>query len=256
MKKHLFSLTILLLISLLITCNKKNKENPGIAFTFDDQNILEWYGNRDLFKEYGIRATFFINRPQNLTFEQVLMLKQLKEDGHEIACHSMNHTNLNDFLLSHSIKEYIDQEILPAIEKMKELGFDVKSYAYPFGVSTPEVDEELLKYFNILRKATYNIESTSLDKIDRIFTKIGSGGVVDAMGIDCQYGITLENLERGMKRASSQNEVLVVYAHMIVENATGYQTSHEYLKGAFKLSKKYNLKSIPMLELVNTQQIK
>lgn len=250
MKKHLFSITLIFFLSLLTSCNNKNREKAAIAFTFDDQYVSEWYSARDLFNKYSIRATFFINRPQYLTSEQVLMLKQLRDDGHEIGCHSMNHVNLNEFLINHTLQDYIDQEILPAIQKMKELGFDVKSYAYPFGIGTPAADEELLKYFKIIRKATYNIENVILDKIDRTFTKMGSSRVVDAMGIDKQYGITIENLETGIKRANHRNEVLVLHAHRIVEKDSGYTTTREYLEEAFRLSKKNNLKSLTISELV------
>jgi len=241
---------LLFYISFICSCDKKPLERSGIVFTFDDRYVSEWYNARDLFSKYGIKATFFIGRPQKLTPEEVLMLKQLKEDGHEIACHGMNHVNLNDFLLKNTIKDYFDQEVLPAIKKMRELGFKVKSYAYPYGVCTPEVNNKLLKYFKIIRKATYNIENTELSKIDRTFTRVNSCSVVDAMGIDCQYGITLENLESGMKRASLQKEVLVLHAHKIVESGTGYTISREYLEEAFKLSKKYNLTSITISELV------
>lgn len=114
----------------VILCNKEKEDKSGVVFTFDDQYISEWYSAKGLFNIYNIKVTHFINRPQNLTSEQVLMLKQLRKVGHEIACHSMNHINSNNFLLNHTLKDYADQEILLAIGKMKEYGFEVKSYAY------------------------------------------------------------------------------------------------------------------------------
>jgi len=231
----------------------ESTERSGIVFTFDDQYVNEWYSARDLFQEFGIKATFFINRPQELTPEEIAMLKQLQAGGHEIACHSMNHVNINDFLLTHTVKEYIDQEIIPAIAILNDLGFDIKSYAYPYGVSTPIVNEELLKYFRIIRKATYNIENLDLDKIDRVYTKMDSNQVIDAMGIDSGYGISLESLEKGMIRAKSENEYLALFAHRVVEDPTGSQISPEYLRKAFILSKKYELKSITISELVKPE---
>ncbi len=249
--RRLSSGILLLLVLFHGSCKKGVPEKSGIAFTFDDHYILQWYNARDLFNEYGIKATFFINRPQNLLAEDIIMLKQLENDGHEIACHSMNHIDLIDFLSNHTVNDYINQEVIPAIEIMNQFGFKVSAYAYPYGKSTPESDKELLKYFKVLRKATYNIENTEINKIDRIFTKINSSRVVDAMGIDSGYGISLENLENGMIRAKRNNEVLVVYAHCIEQKELGSNISREYLKQAFELSKKQHLNAVTFSNLKN-----
>lgn len=245
MKKLLF---ILLIISMLFSCNRV-KDQKGIAFTFDDRYVEEWYSARDLFNKYNIHATFFIGHPEKLTEEEVSMLHKLQDDGHEIACHSMNHIDAPEFLKDHSIDEYIKQEIFPAIEKMKQYGFDVKTYAYPFGKNTPESDKALLKYFKVLRKATYNIENCDMDKIDRTFTKINKDRVVDAMGIDYEYKISPSNLETAIKRANFKNEILVLHAHKIVDTGSGYAISRDYLEQAFKFAQQYQLKSLRISEL-------
>lgn len=241
---------IFLVISIIIGCSKV-KDQKGIAFTFDDRYVEEWYSARDLFKTYNIHATFFIAHPEKLTETQVTMLHQLQDEGHEIACHSVNHIDAPEFLKAHSGDEYMKQEIFPAIEKMKQYGFDVKTYAYPFGKNTPELDRELLKHFKVLRKATYNIENCEMDKIDRTFTKINKDRVVDAMGIDYEYKISLSNLETAIKRANLKNEILVLHAHKIVDTGSGYAISKEYLEQVFKLCKQYKLKSFRVSELVD-----
>ncbi len=239
---------ILLILNILSSC-KREKDQKGIAFTFDDRYVEEWYSARDLFNKYNIHATFFIAHPEKLTEEQVSMLHSLQDDGHEIACHSMNHIDAPEFLKNHSINQYLNQEVLPAINKMKGFGFTVKTYAYPFGKNTPESDKALLKYFKVLRKATYNIENGDMDKIDRTFTKINKDRVVDAMGIDYEYKIPLSNLETAMKRANVRNEILVLHAHKIVETGSGYAISRDYLEQAFKLAQQYQLKSLRISEL-------
>jgi peptidoglycan/xylan/chitin deacetylase (PgdA/CDA1 family) len=250
MQRQLSLSAAILVFLLLYSCNHEKADKSGVVFTFDDQYITEWFEARDLFKEYNIKATFFINRPQNLTIEKVEMLKKLEKDGHEIACHSMNHIDLPAFLANHALNEYMNQEVIPAIEIMKHLGFNVTSYAYPFGKGTPKSDSLLLKHFKILRKATYNIENVELDKIDRTFTKFGATRVVDAMGIDKQYDISIENLERGMIRAQSRREILVLHAHCIVDTGLGYKITKDYLKQAFALSKKHHLTSLTISSVV------
>ncbi len=246
MKKLIF---ILLAIEIVVGCNRV-REQKGIAFTFDDRYVTEWYNARELFKKYNIHATFFIGHPEKLTQEEVVMLNELKTDGHEIACHSLNHIDAPEFLKNHTIAEYMNQEVFPAIEKMKEFGFSVKTYAYPFGKNTEESDKALLKYFKVLRKATYNIEDCEIDKIDRTFTQINKNRVIDAMGIDYEYKISLSNLETAIKRANLRNEILVLHAHKIVDTGSGYAISKEYLEQAFRLCKQNKLKSFRVSELV------
>ena len=59
MKKVFYLIaTAVLLAAAIVSCNK-NKEKSGIAFTFDDSSIEEWYAHRSLFQQYNIYAVFF-----------------------------------------------------------------------------------------------------------------------------------------------------------------------------------------------------
>ena len=68
--------------------------------------------------------------------------------------------------------------------------------------------------------------------------------VVDAMGIDKQECVTLDNLEKAMIRAQSRKEILVLHAHGIVDTGSGYTITRDHLKQAFLLSKKHQFTSI------------
>jgi len=109
----------LLLINILIICltgcplneTVKNEKNQGgIIFTFDDQYVNEWHHFRNKFHAYNIKATFFINRPQNLTNRQIEKLKQLAGDGHEIGSHGLNHRNALDY--KDSVNAYYLNDVL------------------------------------------------------------------------------------------------------------------------------------------------
>lgn len=242
------SLLILLLFPVLLTvCNTRH---GSIVLTFDDDNIADWYGARDLFNKYDIKATFFIVRPHKLDSIQIRQLHALQEDGHEIGCHTLNHRNAVIYCDTSSIQNYIEHEVIPAKQILEQYGFETRSFAYPNGQSTPGIDTALLKYFQILRKATYNIEDTTISLIDRTYSD-GSSRIIDAMGIDVVYKITLENLETGFKRIAESGESLIVHAHEINDSGGNYTISKEYLEEVFRLCRKYHIKSITCSELTH-----
>jgi peptidoglycan/xylan/chitin deacetylase (PgdA/CDA1 family) len=238
---------ILLLILMLFACHYKHGH---LVLTFDDDNIAEWYAARDLFNEYGIRATFFIVRPHKLDSLQIQQLQILQKEGHEIGCHTLTHKNAITYCDTSSIQNYIMKEVIPAVQILDHYGFKAISFAYPNGQSTPEIDSALLQYFLILRKATYNIEDTTIDCIGRTYSD-GNSRIIDAMGIDVIYKITPENLETGFRRISQTGESLVLHAHEINDSGGNYTTSRAYLEEVFRLCKKYRVRSITCSELLN-----
>lgn len=246
--KHLKLFFVLTTCVLMLSCNT-SKQQGAVVYSFDDQYIDEWYNQRDLFNQYNIKATFFINRPQNLTSDQLTKLRQLKADGHEIGCHGLNHRNVVDFI--DSLDVLINTEIKPAKKILSEYGFEIRSFAHPFGKSLPVIDTLLLNHFDYIRKATYNIKDTTLDYYDEIFATKNNYRITNSMGIDTNYKISLQNFETGLLRAKVKNEVLILHAHQIDSSLTNYSVSPEYLEATFKLCKKHHIESLRISDLAN-----
>jgi peptidoglycan-N-acetylglucosamine deacetylase len=246
---YAFALIIISTSCLIKNSQDINQQKGGIIFTFDDQYVDEWYSFSDIFLEYNIKATFFINRPQNLIDCQIKKLRQLAEDGHEIGCHGFNHLNAMDF--KDNFEMYFSEEVNPAIEILESLGFEIKSFAYPYGSSTEQIDSLLLQRIQYLRKATWNIKDTTIDYYDNIFASTVSYSIINSMGIDNNYGITSDNIEAGIKRAIKNNEVLVLHCHNISTSQNDYSVNPDFLEEVFQLCNKYGLISIRVKDLEN-----
>ena len=66
----------------------------GVAISFDDRmNILSWNESIPFLVEHEIIATFYVDRWHLLTDEQISILTELQNLGHEIGIHTMNHSN-------------------------------------------------------------------------------------------------------------------------------------------------------------------
>lgn len=248
MKRIVAFLIIIISTSCVLRDEQDRTQQSGaMIFTFDDQYIDEWYAARNKFQEYNIKATFFINRPQNLTFFQIKKLRELQEDGHEIGCHGLNHLNATGF--RDSVDMYFIKEVEPALEILESLGFVIKSFAYPFGNSTDLIDSLLLTHIQYLRKATWNSRNTTIDYYDDIFASSKSFRIINSMGIDNNYGITADNIETGINRAVRNNEVLVLHCHNIDTTGNDFVTDPGFLELIFRLSGEKGLKSIRVCDL-------
>ena len=256
MRVTLVFLVIFTLIGCVPDCEEPFEKIPsgGIIFSFDDKYVEEWIAHRELFLEYDIKATFFICRPHLLTDTEIIALKKLQKDGHEIGCHSLNHLNAQEF--AGNADSYIDAEIIPALDLLTQFGFNITSFAYPYGKSTPEIDTAVSKYFTFVRKATYNYKDTTLDYYNEIFANQNNYNLVNAMGIDMGYDITLENIENGILRAKENNEVLILFAHQIIEESNNSHIEPTYLRNIFELCLQNEVKSIRMKDLGDYYNLK
>jgi peptidoglycan/xylan/chitin deacetylase (PgdA/CDA1 family) len=119
-------------VHLALTQGYRLPPNP-IVLTFDDGYIDHLHTAVPLLREYGFKGTFFIItgfadalREGYLNWDQI---KQLSDNGMEIAAHSKTHPDLrgrdHDFLV---------YEILGSHESIKvNLGIPLISFAYPMG---------------------------------------------------------------------------------------------------------------------------
>lgn len=244
-----YILVILAILLGLASCtNPKSQAKGGIIFSFDDNSIEEWHAILPLLDAYSIKATFFISMPQTLNEEQWRLLKAIEDKGHEIGCHSLNHLNAAEF---DSIPtEYLRQEVLPALQILKEKGFDVTSFAYPFGNSTKTTDSILKQEFSFIRKANWNYLDTTLNAYNSIFiSSFHPNLVTDAMGLDNNYNINLNSFESAIIRAVENKEVVVFYAHIPNNSNLPYTINPIYLEELFGKVAMHNIKSLTPKEL-------
>jgi peptidoglycan/xylan/chitin deacetylase (PgdA/CDA1 family) len=131
---------------------------PGIALSFDDSSVALWFALRPLFTTYNARVTFFISRYARLGAELEDMVSMLAADGHDIAAHSVEHLRAPTYVEERGLGPYLRDEALPSIDVLREVGFDVTSFAYPFGARTSELDDALLEHVSVLRSVSFSIE--------------------------------------------------------------------------------------------------
>ncbi|MGC4022266.1 MAG: polysaccharide deacetylase family protein [Cyclobacteriaceae bacterium] len=244
------SLGFFLLITLLFSCQEK-KHQAGICLSFDDRSIKEWFALRDLFNEYGVKATFFVTQFDSLSAEEIEMLHTLEKDGHEIASHGALHIDAEKTIKKYSYKEYFKTEIDPSITSMKKSGFEPVSFAYAYGTKYRFTDYLLLKKFKCTRGVADMRKEKDLSKHNEIFYSYDHNRKFISALIDRAGNVNDEMISRAINRASERNEVLMIFGHVPSETAVNeYSFDVNFLKSILEKAKSKQLKFYRFKDLV------
>lgn len=248
---------------MLTTCKqKKTVQQSGIAISFDDRFVKQWYQLRPLLRRYNAKCTFYITQPAMLSEEEVKMLRQLQKEGHEIGCHGAMHVRSMYYIWDFSLDEYMKNEIFFALSTMKKQGFSPKTFAHPGGSQTWYSDCELLKYFTLLRDVSMKTRTIwdydythEIEDIDEIYYQHDNNQKVHALLIDTSAKLTISDIKKGLNRASKEGSVLMLFGHKpLTKNAqkgNEYGFDIQFLEQILLESAKLNLKTYTMQELTN-----
>jgi hypothetical protein len=130
----------------------------GLALSFDDSSVANWYALRPMFQQYGANATFFVTRYATLSEETRGMLRDLASDGHDMEAHGVAHRRAPTYVEDNGLGAYMKDEAIPSIDVMRADGYEITAYAYPYGSRTSEIDHELLRHVSVLRSVSFSIE--------------------------------------------------------------------------------------------------
>lgn len=216
-------LTVTIILAVKIYPEEKKVEGkplkksypPGVLFTFDDDYIDDWYNADKLLQPLGWKATFFVCWYGSLTKEQKLKLHYLQDRGHDIAGHGYNHLNALKYSKEFGLEKYINDDILPLKAAMAKDGFNIHSFAYPDGARDAELDNELLKHFDIIRGTTY-------EEIvpESQYCYYEGNRVVYGLGIDDDYKqFNIPYYKSLMDYAKAHDKIVIFYGHKTVANA-------------------------------------
>jgi len=225
--------------------------SAGFALTFDDHDVEGWYSMRDIFLEYGMKPTFFVDQFYTLSKSQIDKLKILESDGAEIGCHTYDHAGIErDF---HSdvtlIDQYLNEQIIPSLDDMHAAGFNPTSLAYPYGEHESHYDAAVREYLPYLR-TTASDKERELSQLNEIFHKKGKNyNILAADGLDNSYNNELAEIKEAFIKASRNGETITLYTHQVVDDPNNdYAISPTKLEKLIQYSKELGLKSYTFKE--------
>lgn len=225
---------LVLLTAYIITSCDSNMElnRAGVCLSFDDQSVTEWFELRELFKSNNVIVTFFISEPKLLDSTEIAKLKLLQEDGHEIGFHGNLHVLSEYYIKEHSYASYLKDEIEDGLILMDSIGFNCRSFAYPYGSKYWFTDVLLLRKFDHLRSVSGVNNEKDLTIIDDIYYSFDGDKTISAIGFDNNERLNDMMINDAMEKALEKKNVLMLYGHTPTNNSTstGYYFSEDRLK--------------------------
>lgn len=105
---------------------------PHVHLSFDDHSVSSWHSVRNILKENGAKAVFYVDSFHMLTEDELSMLSDLRDDGHIIGCHGKKHRDALVYSRVFNVEKYLDDEVIPAMEDMAGAGFKPTHFAFPY----------------------------------------------------------------------------------------------------------------------------
>lgn len=240
---------IVLLFCINLSCNKNDiktgdgNTRGGIALTFDDYYIDNWFRYIDLFDSLGVKATFYISNYNRLTDAQKIKLHELKDHGNEIAFHSTNHVNFLKCADSTGVERLIKEEINYGMRLMNKDGFYPTTFAYPYGKHNDVLDKLLLKQFASVRALN------GTKDLSRSLAALHNNKLIFGLGIDEPSNRNLDKIEGLLYLAQQINKCAVLLIHNIERTDTKMQIPLWKLKQIIQRAKSLNLKFYTISEI-------
>jgi hypothetical protein len=127
----------------------------GVVLSFDDSAVDDWLAGADLYARYGATLTFFVAYWDQLSSEKRVELHQLAALGHAIEPHSVKHLRAPLYVEQNGLTAYLHKEALPSVDWLVDDGFDVTTFAYPYGARTSEIDDAMLDHVALVRSVAF-----------------------------------------------------------------------------------------------------
>jgi peptidoglycan/xylan/chitin deacetylase (PgdA/CDA1 family) len=239
----------------------KNHDQAGIAISFDDHFIKEWYALRPLFQKYGAKATFFITCPDSLSADEISQLRQLEKDGHEIGYHSTTHGKSTELIAAVGPAKYAELELKPGLGYMAAAGFFPQSYAHPGGNHNDQVDSvlfangfKILRDVGISRRKLFGVQIYGLAPrlMSWVYYPFDRRKLVDALLIDTDSGVSEQEMKEAIQKAKDTNRALMLFGHepLYASPKNGeYGFSVAFLESILKEADRQGMKFYTMSQL-------
>lgn len=194
---------------------------PLVSITFDDFPRSAALTGRRMVEERGWRGTWYASCDfiDSTTHHGAMMsaedLTSLDAAGHEIACHTLSHTDAARVALPELLTQ-IDQNADAA--RAAGLTRAFTNFAYPFGEASPQAKTALMSRFDTLRGVRPGVNRTGDDLalLKAVGLDGGDTGITKALG--------------WIEDAVASPGWLILYAHDIQDHPTEWGCTPQEFK--------------------------
>jgi peptidoglycan-N-acetylglucosamine deacetylase len=222
---------------------KGNLPQPAIALTFDDSYVDDWHKMIPLLDSFNAKATFYVSNYNWFGATQKKKLKDLQAHGHEIAFHTTNHYNLDEYMKNCKMDVLLKKEIWDGLEKMKADGYNCRTFAYPYGQHNELLDKKLLQQFKSVR---------ALNGTNNYARSMATGTknrMLYGLGIDESSKRPFDVILKLIQNAANDKTCLVLTAHHVGRPELKMQLPMEKLRKILEEASRTGVKCVTVSEI-------
>lgn len=209
---------------------------PGVALTFDDTYIDEWYQQIPLLDSFHAKVTFYISSYHKISDEQKAELHVLQSHGHEIAFHSTHHKDFVKYSDEHGLQNLFNDEVDADMKLMQEDGFSPVTFAYPYGSHNEVIDHFLLQRFKSVRALN------GTENYAKSLTSNSSNHILYGFEIDLSSHHSLSLILDMIHSAEQGKNCLVLVGHHIDRKDLQMEVPLERLRTILRTAANLNMK--------------
>lgn len=217
-----------------------NTPVPIVSFTFDDAPRTAFDAGRNILKEVGARATYFVSlglldrETEVGKIASVADLERAIEDGNELGCHTFDHLDAwhvssDAYLASvHRNREALHR-IMP--------GERFSTFAYPKSGATAAVKSALGTTFVCCRGGgqAANVDGTDLKLLKACF-------------IDRRTGVDIASIRSLVDYNAARRGWLIFATHDVVADPSPYGCTPEFLEAVAQYASRSGALLLPVAE--------
>lgn len=190
-------------------------KNPIITFTFDDVPTSAVLNGHKILSKYDYKATYYVASGIGLPFDKEFFflnendLTFLKDNNHEIACHTHHHKSLR-----FKSKATINDDIKLNIDLINEVvKVDLTNFSYPYGQVGLNAKSTMGRKFDTSRSTEFGLNTGLVD--------LNNLKAVNLYSNDFDK----DKLIGLLNDAVSNNSWLIFYTHDVCDEYTQWGTS-------------------------------
>lgn len=180
---------------------------PGamVTFTFDDGYTSTYAKAYPILRQYDYPATVYVitNNVGSYGYMKVFELKELYENGWEIASHTVTHPRLTQLTVQEA-----EREIAGSKRILEGYGFEAESFSSPFGDYSFPIIELIREHYVSHRTSEPGLNDMPVNDYERYQLK----------AIVVKTETTVEEVRDWIVRAKEEKKWLILVFHRIDED--------------------------------------
>ncbi len=225
-------------------------DEPLITVTYDDGYETTYSVAMPLLQKYGIRTTQYVlsGTADNPTYVSWKQIEHMQRAGHEIACHTIDHSNLTSLQ-----DEDLHRQLQTCKSELTKRFGPIYNFAAPYGAQNAKTQNAITQYFGSQR----NTVGDPKNGVDSTDVNVAQGfNRNDIIGVTVRSDTTMEDLQKLVAYTKKHNGWLVLTYHQANDHSSVYSLDTDAMDRQLRYLSSTDVRIVTMQDALSSVEIK